>query len=281
MQSDFIRVVNVKFTDEEFDNLDRLMRDEYPSTADVLALALKRDPFAGLREWNLDYFSEARDQARRDWQSQDGEIWLRDKLNACKTIEELNTWADGELSPEALKQAISDESLAPGSWLRVNEYEAFKTILENLDEYEAPELLEIMDKAQYEAEDELRHSWLYGDRSERGIIQEAERLLGASDISLDERTQSLQITWDDEDALREWLDVDGEDTTPEARYAEDATRVLLLQMASREAIKRAEARDKRRKDYEATRAYKASQAEAKRAKLLAEELEASKRAREA
>lgn len=291
MQNVAFRSVQIPFTDEDRDTLDRLISLDYPDTCDILALAVDRGTWAELEQMNLDYFRSGIKEAFESWCATKGADALRDELNACATKDALALI----VGPTVAAEIPLDDELLPGSWLRIHKPDVFDAIHRdrvdewredgedswpwNFDATMPEDLRKTLEETHAEQTDYLRSEWLKGDRRDPGVLDTLKARLRASWARLDGDT--LTVEWESEDEVRDWLDCDLEDVTPDASYLAKATHTIILQLACKTAIKKQEDATKRRAERERLAAYKAAQAEEARQKLLTREREASRKAKNA
>jgi len=298
MQNAVFCAVKVSFTTQERDELAAILRSDYPSTADVCAIACRRSPFLSFREENIEYVREAMRFAFNAYANDTLPGLIRDELNQAKDAEDLRARIAAlhtipfVLDDEALNAAVASEEYAPGSYIRVLEPNAFAVILGSYRAYlegvcleeefpynssaDAPEsLLKALAHAEASAEDDLLHDWLRGDRSHDGVEGAIASLCEATRADYDRTNDVMNIEWASEDNVRAFLDLHDEDSVPETGYLTQATARLILQRATYEAHRDREETIKRREEAERVRAYRKEQEEKRLEKLKEQEREAS------
>lgn len=214
----------------------------------TLSIALGYGDINDIEENSFDWLDNAESYALNEW--------LNDESNFQK-----------ELSKIAAKKYSEDLDLyniALTNWCN-----AIREQVWSYDD-EHPARIE-MQKARDSAYDDMRHEWLYGDRSSHGVIGEAKKHYcdGDMDIDYDKKNNTVSVSFSDDDIATCY---------EEGRIAEKTAEefvywleCLINNDAYSRHQKETSERAKRRAEWEKTREYKKEQKkkedEAKREKL--------------
>jgi len=114
-------------------------------------------------------------------------------------------------------------------------------------------------EARDSAEESLRHEWLYGDRSNTGLLGRAEKHYGrVVEFSYDEKTDTVTVHVADA-IVTEWVDDENIDTATVEAVREYLSRDIYHTAQAKHAKHVIEVQ-KRREEYARTRAYQAERA---------------------
>jgi len=115
-------------------------------------------------------------------------------------------------------------------------------------------------KARDSAEENLRHEWLYGDRSDTGLLGRAEKHYGRGDaeFSYDEKTDTVTVELSDE-IIHDWKECGNFKRKTQKAIREWLANDIYYTAQANHASNKARA-EKRREEYARTRAYQAERA---------------------
>lgn len=251
---------------------------------DKVAMAIGSWTQDELEDNNNFYENESQDYVIKEFDFEAAYItWLNKLSNADK-------WAAMFLKFDYPDYKKSD--LLLGAWTALNRPEFFAEslkdwkaeLMEELPvgsgsgvlEDQAPELYKALEEARDSFWKQLHHEWLYGDRSEPGLIRDFERWLVGSyhdiNVNYDEKSDSMTIEISEENATDFCNNWDVAISVTAKQFKEMLCMVIGEKIELTHNREQAE-RAKRRAEYEKTAAYKEERAKVeeaeRRAKLSA------------
>lgn len=229
---------------------------------DTLAIALNGRDYNDVMEDNIDYLWGVEVGAKECWIDDEAEDYFKKTL----TKKQARAFAD-DLS--AYDAALDEYKQTVFEDVRAGDYDPNSIHAEALRACSYA-----MDKDLCEAEDQLRHDWLYGDSRGNfdGILPQANKQYREYGIGFEysEADDALSITLADDtlQLLKEDGEIDRKTTKAVREWVEDQINSMARSQYAEETRKR----EARRTENERVREYKKQQAEAakeaKRAELL-------------
>jgi hypothetical protein len=247
---------------------------------DVLAQAAGHGTQEDNWEYEADYTDNAKSYVLNNY---DYETEFLDELNQNKT--EL---VDG-MDPTSDHYHIwmnTKTNLLFGAWFALNDPECFESELKTFEETikEDPESCEItpadllkeVEKAETEASNEFFHEWLYGDRSNNGVLQDLSKIFTGSyrDVNYDKEAQTITIEIGD-DELDEFVGAwqyDDPKEVAELKKPENVKASILefiINKATNNYEKEQTQKNKRREEYAKTKKYQEERAATEKAEKIA------------
>lgn len=224
-----------------------------------------------------------------DYQSENFNYVIRNFDMEKAFIEYLNKMSDDDADVYvyfARPPRPSQQKLKFGAYLALNLTDFYQEKLEefeqdlkdNMYQYydskifdeKAPELKKELEEAEKNFWKDLEHGWLYGDRSESGLIEKYQKSIQAKEVNYDQKKDIITITIDPEDASEL---IYGDGTIATKKETKEFLISEIENGMSHTAEKNKTKSEERRIEWQKKKAIKEAQAkkdeEERKAKLLA------------
>ena len=200
---------------------------------DTLSIAIDGGDYNGVLEKSLEWIDESASHARKEYNH---ETDFLDTLSKDQRVTYANDIPAFDIALTAYTEDMEEKSYA----YELDGAHAFAVAIQ---------------EARDSAEENLRDEWLYGDRSDTGLLGRAERHYGRGDaeFSYDEKTDTVTVELTDE-IIHDWKECGNFKRKTQKAVREYLTRDIEHTAQANHASNKAKA-EKRREEYAQTRAY--------------------------